>query len=278
MKLELREAITDQGAPNKANEDQYLVCDDLAVVFDGATGLGAHWITDASSDAKWFVDTLKTHLREQWRYHRLFRAALQQAVTLTTEAFDRERGSRRRLTPDEAPCAAMIAVVITGECVELYQAGDCIAFLDDNQSITRPFPTSPLQALDQASIEAMRPFLEQGLTAAEARNHILHRLRGNRQLANTANGYPILTTQVTCAQHVEHMQISPVRGDEIILASDGFSTLADYDSSWESRLFTTELKDLLYALRRIERIDNDLQLYPRLKIHDDATAIKLRFS
>lgn len=277
MKIEITDVITDPGSTERVNEDQYLLCEGLAVVMDGATGLGSHWVEHADSDAKWFVDTLKEGLRREWRSHRAFMPALQAAISATCDMFSRYAGNADRPRADERPSAAMTALAIENGAIRLFQAGDCMAFYKQAGAITRPFPASPLEALDRASVEAMKPYMDQGMSPAEARNQILPLLRRHRALVNEPRGYSALTPDMDCTRHVTDREITPAFNSRLIMASDGFSALVDYEPDWERRLFEVPLRKALAVLRRIEREDPALQKHPRLKVHDDATAVRVVF-
>lgn len=272
--FEVAEVYADDGSIEKPNEDLTLLTDGMAAVFDGATGLGAHWVDNAPSDAHWFVNRIASYLTHHWLQTGRFTQALDTAIHQVEEEFTEILGGRD-IDFYEHPSAGVMALALEAGQMTLYRAGDCEAIYRRGKHVTRPMLTSPLVELDRISIEAHQEAMREGLSPDEARQAIMPTLKAHRCLGNKDNGYPILNTNPDSALRVERKVLNPRKGDELILCSDGFSALFKYHPKWLKQAFEAPLSEAGASLRRIEERDSRREKHPRLKAHDDATAMKL---
>ena len=174
----------------------------------------------------------------------------------------------------------MIAVALENDEVNLYQMGDCTAIYHGAYT-ERLFENSKLEELDQSSIILLRKYMDGGLPYVEARKKILPILRLHREIMNTKKGYPALSIGIDCLDFIETKHLRSASGDKLLLTSDGFSAIYNkYNSYQVDRFFYNQqnsLKAVVDLLRLIESRDKDLLKHPRLKPHDDATAVLLKF-
>lgn len=279
MNINVLDKVSLQGSPSKENEDLILIDDGVVVVLDGATGLGGSIIQNEVSDAKWFVENISKYFLLSWKENNDFMGSLRSAIETVTNLF-KEHTFGVQFHNYEKPSSGMIAVAIEKDGVNLYHAGDCTAIYK-GEDIEYLFENGPLEQLDRISISKLRKNLINGLPYAEARRNILPILRGNREKMNAKDGYPSLTIGTRCINFIEKRCFHPRPGDKLLLCSDGFSAIYNkYDSYKVENFFSSERKPLelvVSLLRDIENNDKSLLKYPRLKPHDDATAVLLEF-
>lgn len=107
-------------------------------------------------------------------------------------------------------------------------------------------------------------------------------LRDQRSAMNTPNGYWILADDPAAVDHARTGQLPAAAGDHVLLATDGFARLVDVFGryqSWQALVTdarTRGLRALGADLRQLETADADRSRYPRVKPHDDATAMLLQ--
>ena len=279
LNIKLLDKISSQGSFGKPNEDLIIIENGLAVVLDGATGLGGSVINDEVSDAKWFVRKISEYLSPAWNTSNNFVESLKFALETVSELFIRDI-RKNNIPKYEQPSSGMIAVALEGGDVNIYRAGDCAAIYQ-GKHVNVLFENSRLEELDQLSIRLLRQYMNDGLSYSEARNCILPILRSHREKMNTKEGYPSLSVGIDCIDFIEKKCVRPDARDQLLVCSDGFSAIYEkYDSYRIDRFFSAQrdsLEKIVELLRSIEIKDKSLLKYPRLKPHDDATAVLLEF-
>ena len=279
MKLELIDKISEPGSSRKANEDLIVVGEDLYVVLDGATGLGGQAIDSFPSDAVWFVRTFSDRLVEHWEQERNFIAALSTAIDACVDEYARLTGGMQG-SLYEQPSAGMVAIAVEEGKISAYRLGDCTGYVSRGGLADQLFEQTPLEALDNRAIEGMVAELRQGKAFEEARRMILPMLQSHRALMNTPEGYGALSLSRDCLKYIESERISFVSGASVLLATDGFSAIQKYGRLDLGTLFKwceiIGLAGVVGDIRKTENDDSELTRYPRLKRHDDATAVLLR--
>jgi len=65
-------------------------------------------------------------------------------------------------------------------------------------------------------------------------------------------------------------------GSSLILFSDGYERIVNhYRKLTYGQLIHASIEDTIFLIREIENLDLDCKVYPRIKISDDASAIRL---
>jgi len=266
------------GSPDKANEDYILITDGLYVVLDGATGLGKQLITTHPSDAVWFVEKISFYMKRFWHQECDFVRALSRAIKSCSEDYNLlTRGVSR---PDyELPSAGLAAIAIENGVINAYRLGDCAIYSNSDKLKSSIFEPSFLEELDTKSIKSLKGELSKGSNAKQAREAIMPMLRKHRSLMNKPNGYGSLSLTQSCIEYIDKKQLNISQGESILLASDGFSCIENYCNFDVRGIFniceSLGLEGVVGKIRKIENEDSKMESYPRLKIHDDSTALLL---
>lgn len=272
MRLSRVTHVADPGAA-PPGEDLAWSGEDLALVMDGATGLGPSLVDGATSDARWFVDTVAEHVRRRWsRTHEIVTAV--RAALVDTAA---EWPGPRDLPAHRLPSAGLALVALEGDEVVFVRVGDCEAFVRTPDGVLPVFSGSPLHELDEEALRVLVDHRASGATPGEALALVRPLLIANRELLNTPEGYPALSlTRVE--RMVPQVRRFPARVVErVLLATDGFTCAwRSYGLpgpvDWLDRA-SSAVADTLRALRVAEDADPDGDLFARFKPHDDATAL-----
>ena len=115
---------------------------------------------------------------------------------------------------------------------------------------------------------------------ATRREYFLDALRERRNTINIGDSW-LFSPDVAAAAHVSRRTIKVQSGAVLLLASDGFLTLAsDYGAYSPDSLMQAAIDrglDVLgEELRAIENTDADGAKFPRFKTSDDSTALLLK--
>ena len=270
------------GNPDWVNEDLIVEDNEIRLVLDGATGLADKPYVDEVSDARWFVQTIAHSFREHWHSTKKFESSIAAAISDTRAAFESVHPIANE--PDyKLPAACLIAIALQDGKFQAYRIGDC-SIVDTANPTCKLFRTPELEYLDKQAIDQFSTFLESGFSVTEARERLMPKLRHNRSLINKPNGYAALSLDPDSWQGMDCLDLTPYvehKGKgSFVLMSDGFSAAFDtFDLPIYRQLAETmapRLEQILSELRMQESRDSDLLGYPRLKVHDDATALHVQ--
>ncbi|NAW34738.1 PP2C family serine/threonine-protein phosphatase [Halomonas alimentaria] len=270
--------VCDAGSPPK-NEDLWHFGDDLAFVLDGATGLGPSRLTDQASDACWFVERLADHLRQAWCETHRVENALRIALARVAEAWYARVPDN--LPVEQQPSAALVLAAREGDELVMLRLGDCELYLATKHGVERVFGDSPLQALDRRAINAVMDLRQRGHSLESALTAVRPKLVAHRTLMNTPGGYSALSVAHQNQIRPDIKRVEAWGVHRMLLASDGFAAawqaygIGTPDTLLGSRDAQGALEALLRRLRKLECQDAEGDLFPRLKCHDDATALLL---
>lgn len=249
---------------------------------DGATGLsGSRMLSEATSDAAWFVAAINAELRAaDWTgpAYRALRAAVS-AVAARFCAEAQDVASDTSTWP--AGCIAILR--LDGGSVELTNLGDCkFLFRHADGGPTQAFGSSPVTALDQQLVRHMVALRAEGVTEPPALwARLVPLMREGRRLRNVDGGYWVLDIQGRGLDHVQHVTLPADQVGHVLLMTDGFYRLVDtYEAYSDSSLLDAALlrglAELYEELRAIEATDDRCLIFPRVKSRDDATAVLVR--
>ncbi len=273
-------AATDSRAA--VNEDVVGHCGDAAWVIDGATGIGAS-LLEAPSDASWLALSADTALRTLLADDPTMptRELVREVIIQCRDALSAE-AVRSPEGPHEHPSAAFTMLRRIGETIELVALADCEVIYRDEGGAARRFSSTSFEEVEGRTLALTRDLLaiEPDLTPAELVERLMPQLQANRRLMNQPGGYWVLGTEPAAADNLAVLTLPVVPGQRFALASDGFMRLTelfdlatpadllaiDSDAAWQS------WRD---RLREIEQTPRSCHLYPRVKVHDDATLLTL---
>lgn len=274
MAFECFEALCDAGQSGR-NED-YIYCEaDLALVLDGATGLGPGLLRNEESDASWFVRIFAQQFRMAWSRFGQAETALRVSMGEVNRLFRMKAGTSQ-IDLHRQPSAAMAMAVREGNTLVLLRLGDCSVHYRLYDGRLGTFPESPLVMMDNIAIAQFQAQRQAGLDVVKALESIHPTLVKHRCQMNQLGGYPALTVNDTNLIEPDITRLSTAEVDRLLLCSDGFSALFDdYRALDVEELLSqrTLLSEGLTELRAIELADSELVAHPRLKRHDDASAL-----
>lgn len=278
MRLDYIAGLTLSGDPTKPNDDAFAHSERLAAVFDGATSLGDP-ILPVDSDAAWIARKGAEGL--------IAHQALGARAALRAAAADAERDflAQRLRSPAEnyeTPFASMMLIEPMARGLNCFWFGDCAALVLRQGEAVEIVGESFAKRAGEAK-SAARLSEAKGLAPASGANRpeYLPELRAARNRVNSPMASWLFAPDQRCAEHVASKTIRAQPGATILLASDGFFSLAtDYGAYDPQQLVETalarSLKLLFEELRAIETSDPEGRRFPRFKKSDDATALLVR--
>jgi hypothetical protein len=275
MHFELIDALSLPGDPANANEDAFANTAAMAVVIDGATGLGER-LMPGPSDAQWIAQFAARRLRARSEDGGSAYDWLKGAARDAESSFS---GLRRRLPKEqyELPFASLMMAAIEGEELRFLWFGDCAALL---LAPSGAFEIIGDTMAARGKERARAAGASQTPAACGVRDEFLPLLRKSRNRVNTEGHEWLFAPQRDCADHAAARKVAAVPATQILLASDGFLALAaDYGRYTPESLLdaakSSGLNALVQELRKVEAADPDGRAYPRFKRSDDATALIL---
>jgi len=274
--------VTDSGSLCKTNEDHYITGRYLFVLFDGATGLGEKILDGYSSDSVWFLEIFERYLLDYWKNGADFLQATSEAINQSSIIF-RELTNNINFPLHRYPSSGMVALTIEDRVVNLYRTGDCSIYSWDSAVAEVLFQESRLSALDESAIKLMSKHLSDGMSYDSAMQAIMSLLISNRSMMNRPGGYGVLSLDPRCVEFIDKTTIKSSGESKLLLTTDGFSAILDSYKKYTikelfQKLENSNLEEVLEEIRSIEADDNALKMYPRLKVHDDASAMLIRLT
>jgi hypothetical protein len=267
--------ITSPGSPGVPNEDGAGARGRYAWIIDGATGVAGVSLTSAPSDAAWLAGCLAERL-EASAPSGIGMEALQRDIGAAFAAVTADHGSAGGEPTEDhvAPSACLGLLEIDGDCrlrgrflgdvVALVPArdGEVVRWSDER---ARPFELLTLASLGSRG---------GGGIPEETRAQILK----NRASMNQPGGYWVVHPRRAWAGRELAFEARIAAGRPLVLATDGFMRLVDVfgaytDATLYDAMAAGGTTELLGELRRLETEEGGSPARPRVKVHDDATAI-----
>jgi hypothetical protein len=275
MHLELIDSLTLPGDPAKPNEDSFAHTNAMAVVIDGATGLGER-LMPGPSDAQWIAAFAVRRLRAHSQGGGDPLSWLLAAAADAEKSFAALR-YRAPKEPYELPFASLMLAAIEKDALQFAWFGDCAALLREPSGAFAMIGDT-MEARAKETVRAKRA--SQTPAASGVREEFFPSLRASRNRVNSEGGEWLFAPDRHCADHAHAATRPTVAGTRLLIASDGFLALAaDYGRYTPETLLTAAetrgLADLGRELREIEAHDPEGRNYPRFKRSDDATALWL---
>jgi hypothetical protein len=280
MNITWNEVVTDKG-DGRFNEDRAHFEKDMGWVIDGATGLGEGHFRD-TSDAAWFAERINTALQQT-------ADPSLSLVDILSHAVDRVAAEARTAQAPwldgpvyEEPSAAVGMVRIRPQQVEYLILGDCCIAASVDGGPAQVLTDTRLHTLDQKVIDFVhQEQIRHGLSYRTAKDRALPMLRQHRERMNSPEGYYNVSLRKQGLPHAITGVIPYTESCTVLLATDGFARIVDLFRlySWDELLHLNEkLSTVLQQLRTRELEDPECLQTPRLKVSDDATAVKFRIS
>lgn len=263
-------------ASKRYNEDSFILEDDFYVVMDGATGLYKQ--TFRPSDACYFVKEFKKIFKKC----NDFELELSEiSKTLYNIFINKYEGSSLKRSYIPSIGLSFISIDKDNNKINLYTLGDPIIFIKFKDGSNLFFKDDNLTQLDNYVISNMiKVSRQKGISIKEAKIEVKKLLVENRNKLNKDNGYNVFSLY----KNGFNFKIAKTEVDldkvlYVVLATDGFMQAYDtfniYDNIEE--LFENNLSETYDKMRYLALKDKDYNIYPRFKLIDDATAIKVYF-
>ena len=269
--------ISTPGKAGRPNEDALGFEPRLAIVLDGATGLGSK-LLDAPSDAAWLAsEGAERFVRHAGSLHG---QALIAKVAEEVEAEFIRLRHRAPVETYELPMASLILVEPEdGDRLAIHGFGDCgliISRPDGSVEVVgKGFDLKDEEAKSAATLAA-----QQGVRATDNLTEPAFQaaLRASRNRYNGGGGGWVFAPQAACAAHATSHTLEVPRGSRLLLATDGFLVLVTDYGRYDAKGLIAAVAEqgltvLMEELRAIEAADPDGVRYPRFKQSDDATAL-----
>lgn len=278
MHLEVIDQISISSPTAAVNEDGAGATASAAWVIDGATGVSdLSPLVSGLTDAAWLAEQLDKG------FHNAFaKTAVEPYMALAEIEADiratfgsTNTGPER--SPTEQPTAAFALSVLRGDAVHLIGLGDCRIIVENHTGEIEEFDPSETGHAEALIIEE-----RQRLLAAYPDEDPWPRLkpfiRSLRQFANAANGYSIVHPTLSWHARVKRQVDNAQTIRHLLAMSDGLYRLIDVFKAFSpDQLLRRAVKDglapLCSQLRDLEYTDDLCVIYPRVKTHDDASAV-----
>ena len=266
-------------SPNAfVNEDAIGATCISAWVIDGATGVSDRPpLVNGTTDAAWLASRVDAELRTMLQGTVVdpvkVLAKLEANVRSEFKAFDSERSR----PVGEQPSAALALAALQGKTLHLMGLADCRIIYQANTGEIGEFNPSDSGAAD-ALIVAERSRLVAEHPGQDPLPRLKGFIRALREFANQDSGYSVVHPTRAWSSRVKRQIHEAGKIRRLLLVSDGFYRLVDVfgimtPAGLVGSALAQGLQHLYSDLREMELTDVDCVRYPRVKTHDDASAI-----
>lgn len=261
------------------NEDICCLKDSYAWVIDGSSGLTSAKITDAESDARWFVLEWDKYLKENILEDKSIHEILENGISEIRNkyfCFDRAKEAAKI----EHPSASIIILRQRNMELEYFVLGDCTLLYEKSDGEMIRVWDDTVSKLDSKAINKMYSIhKEQNIPMVSAREHVKDMLQAHRNMKNTDTGYWILGMDESAVGHGMYNKLNMKNVDKVCMFSDGFAQyydalhLADDYRGFLDKVSKCDLEKLYEELWQAQEEDRDCSRFPRLKIRDDVSIV-----
>ncbi len=277
MDIIYSELILDKGTG--VNEDIGFINKNSAWVLDGATGVTKkHIFKEYDSDAQWFTHRWNEFLKNNIERNEDLRTILKEGVNLIKDEFFIRKGSTKMDNIDY-PSSTLALVRWNNSFLEYFILADNIISIEAN-GIVDTFKDKSLDKFDKITHSKMHEYiLKNDGDLDSAREHVSDILISNRKMKNKIDGYSVLEFDDFA---IDNGVYGKIYGSDfnVLLATDGFTALSEkYNHCKIDDLIELAdekgLNTMNSRLREIECRDPKGRKFPRIKVHDDSSAIYL---
>lgn len=268
------EQLSEKGV--RDNEDALLVDQDagLFAVFDGASALVPFRSPDGKTGARIAAETARDsfmeHPEESLR-------ALAQAANIAIQSQHLRYGIDLSDPVNRFSCTLAAAQIRDGVLAIMQNADSLVLVKDVEGNVSVPLGYTDH---DLPIMTRWKELADQGRTDMRA---VLDRdILALRERANTPDGYGVLNGDPAAIEACKLTSIALGTVASVLILTDGlFLPKEDpgAEDKWSQYFDICEergLQGLLQTVRSIEKTDPELKVFPRYKIHDDATGIYLK--
>jgi 8-oxo-dGTP pyrophosphatase MutT (NUDIX family) len=271
--LHCLETLCEPGTAFAPNEDAVWHSETAAVVLDGATGFPDDHFTDGPTDACWLVREVIKEL-DHADASNAFEAHLQRALDMVAQRLNAAIG--RGLEPDQEPMAALGAVHVCDATLRYWLMGDVSLLVRAPDGTLTTYQDPRPEKSERAVLREWTRLALERVPYDERRKLIRPLIRQARQAVNTPPGYRMFTRYASGLSSAITGSLPAPPGMRFCLMSDGFaraSLLFGASQQGHFRTTGTALRERLDWMRQNEVLDPDGTNWPRIKPHDDASAL-----
>ncbi|MDX2275995.1 MAG: protein phosphatase 2C domain-containing protein [Hyphomonadaceae bacterium] len=271
------EALSLAGDRRKQNDDALGFARGCAWVIDGATDLDDAPLSGAQSDASWLAHFTSAYLHGA-ASNKDLRKLIEAASVSAREEFLRLAGPPTQRW--KWPIASIVICAERDDQLIGLHLGDCrlLALGADgalHEGGVEASHAKDEEQLARSQTDAQKPLIDRAATIAM--------LRQLRAAQNQEGASWTFSLDPKCAQHAKMWALKLHRPAHILIASDGFSALADRYGAYDGAglvqaALDKGLQELGRELRAIESADANGAKHPRFKASDDATALLMRLT
>jgi serine/threonine protein phosphatase PrpC len=280
MALRFKTLDTISHGPKPPNEDAHGATATAAWVIDGATGVTLGPDILAPSGAAWLAGTLSDILLSEGGDAATLQDLLVRAERAVSERFAAAVDPGLVIDGPDMPTGCLGLAVIEENRLELAVIGDVSLLHRRVDRALSVLSDHAVEAFGERTMDALRRALRER-PDEDPWPMLRLQIRENRRMANQPGGYNVVHPTLAWAHRVTRARADIAEGDVLLLASDGFFRLVDHfgmhdpDDLIDAAL-DIGLSTLVERLRAAEIDDRRGERAPRVKVHDDATAVLLR--
>jgi hypothetical protein len=260
------------------NEDALGAVSTGAWMIDGATVVSDRApLVAGTTDAAWLAGRLNVELRFALDGPDVdpIQALTKVEANIRTSFLATDREISRPV--GEQPNAALALAALQGELLHLIGAADCRIIYEAHTGEIGEFNPSDNGAVESLII-AERSRLVAEFPAQDFRPRLKGFIRTLRELANQDDGYSVIHPTRAWSTRVRRETHEADKIRHLLLVSDGLYRLVDVfrvttPIGLMQRALAKDLTQLYSELRGLELADGDCIKYPRVKVHDDASAL-----
>lgn len=268
----------------KVNEDTYGWAEDCAWVLDGSTGLNGKRLVAAEggSDAQWYSCAFTEFLQENLPGSaEALPELFSRGVKTVWAEFCRLAGDP--VKREDVPCTVGCAVRVRDGYLEYITIGDCCLLVRYKDGRVEEYLDDTLCGFDQNTLRlGMEIAKQEDIPLLSCRPKMLPELRRVRMTMNTPEGYISLADDAASVLSAKNGKIPLEEIRDICMVSDGFSEyygmfhLAESKEAFMNMAESREPEALFQELLAAQKADPEGDLYPRMKLSDDATILYCR--
>lgn len=271
--MDIKDSICVCGSNEESNADKLCFTRDIILIFDGAAPLNKEAFLGSENSAVWFINKFRSFFLDIYHLYSTTIEALESARIKTYKEYLEIRAKIPE-TQIEEPFSCLSVIREHTDYVELINMGDCSSLFKIGNQINC-FGNSAVKRLD-AELKAFLPD-----NTKEGRIKLTDAVAKNRSLRNKIFGYDVLAPSTPLLGRCERIILEKNNGIEILLMTDGFYRIVDTFKLYSNATLLLAVKNfglqsILNEIRDIEISDQECIKFPRVKIHDDASAVYCR--
>lgn len=277
MKFKIMESISE--SYKDYNEDILGHGSNSAWIIDGASALDvSNKIDKNRNDVFWFVNRWNEYLSENLDSDRDIREILKNGIDTISNEVRTKTGNEIHF---DLPSAAIAIIRKRGAFLEYYMLGDCTLIIEGDKKISE-LKDDAISSLDSRVVELIR---REGSFNSDFFNgyskDVLDMLKEHRNKKNRRGGYWILEFDKVAIENGIYGKIEITNESNVLMATDGFSVYKELYTRQSNKNFIEEIKinglgEIYNRIRKFEFSDEKGLKYPRLRKHDDSSAMLLK--